>query len=162
MAYYYYQGGYQVVTPTIYCPTVQSPRPTRQRCDCEKRIKFKSGTYFGDVRNGKRHGQGLMRWNSGAWYNGSWKYDKMDGFGQYHWADGKVYKGELRQGEFHGQGVQTLRDGQRYEGKFANDVKHGHGVWVYANGARRRVRYERGSKVWQESSVQDFDCCVIL
>ena len=43
--------------------------------------KYSHGRYNGEWKNGKRHGFGIMRYNSGGRYIGDWKNDKQHGEG---------------------------------------------------------------------------------
>ena len=72
--------------------------------------------YIGDLRDGKRHGQGTCFYPNGHKYEGGWKEDSMFGQGVYTWKDGSVYKGEFLENSKSAQGVMTWANGQRYEG----------------------------------------------
>lgn len=52
-------------------------------------LTFSGSQYHGDVAEGeKRHGQGVMYFPTGAWYEGSWKHDQMHGTcGRYCFAN---------------------------------------------------------------------------
>ena len=83
-------------------------RQTRQRTQ----LKFSDGSHYeGEVRDGKRNGQGTFIWANGSHYEGEWRNDRP-----------------------HGQGILTMGDGRRYEGQWRNGCfgKIG-GVWAVAH-----------------------------
>ena len=59
--------------------------------------------YDGEVRDGKRHGQGVYEWPDGDRYEGEWREDKRHGQGVNEWPDGTRYEGEWRDGVFVGE-----------------------------------------------------------
>lgn len=66
-----------------------------------------SGSYEGDCRRGKAHGEGI--------------------------AKGKdTYEGEFRKGEKHGQGTYTYQNGNIFKGEFEEDQRYGFGKFVSA------------------------------
>ena len=54
--------------------------------------KTKEG-YFGQTKNKKMHGKGLLRFNSGAIYQGNFVQGKKHGNGTFVYASGNVYTG---------------------------------------------------------------------
>ena len=40
---------------------------------------FSGSQYHGDISNDERHGQGILYFPTGAWYEGTWKHNEMDG-----------------------------------------------------------------------------------
>lgn len=97
------------------------------------------GLYSGEMRSGKRHGQGMMVFSSGSragnTYEGSWVNDKMDGFGTYiwhHWKGRSVYEGFFENNCKHGQGKLSSWNGV-HRGSWRCDRKHGMGVLVSNN-----------------------------
>lgn len=105
-----------------------------------KEITSDGYTYEGDIKSGKRHGEGVlkmpdqsiytgqfkegdiwgkgkMEWNKGSntrKYDGDWKKGKMDGKGHYKWDDGREYFGEYRGGRKFGVGSLAWPDGRKY------------------------------------------------
>ncbi len=57
-------------------------------------IKRNGEGYFGDVKNKKMHGKGLLRFSSGAFYHGDFRVGKKHGIGTFVFASGNVYSGE--------------------------------------------------------------------
>ncbi len=84
-------------------------------------IKYSDGSrYEGEVRDGKRQGQGTWIRPDGVQYTGHWNNDKPDGQGTITWPDGKKYAGQWSQGKRHGKGTEILPDGSRIEGEWEN------------------------------------------
>ena len=54
-------------------------------------------------------------------YVGEWKDDKYHGQGTYTVANGDKYVGEFKDGKYHGQGTYTYPNGERRVGYFMND-----------------------------------------
>ena len=71
---------------TVYFNEPAGYRKPRQQ---EKRV-YDNGYYIGEMRNGKRHGIGTYKWDSGASYTGGWKEGEKHGVGRYVYDDGDV------------------------------------------------------------------------
>ena len=82
----------------------------------------KSG-YVGDLKDGKRHGQGTVTW-----------------------SDGSKYEGEFKNGKRHGQGNETYSDGVKYEGEWKDGVKHGQWTLFWTNGSKYEGEWKDGNK----------------
>ena len=55
-------------------------------------IKLKNmSIYEGEWLQGKRHGQGILRWEDGSVYKGSWVNNCSHGQGKLTYSDGGVY-----------------------------------------------------------------------
>ena len=74
--------------------------------------------YRGDVKEGKRHGQGALIRPDGTKYLGEWLDDRPHGQGTLTRADGKKYVGQWKAGKKHGQGTEVLADGTMIEGEW--------------------------------------------
>lgn len=118
-------------------------------------------SYVGEVKNGKRHGEGTFRCggDSPVYYTGGWVEGQRSGKGSiYYDADKKsYYQGEWLADKRHGKGAMVYPSGNRYSGGWANDLKHGHGTmeWkdrqeTYVGMWARDKPHGRGSHVWQE------------
>ena len=73
--------------------------------DGEFFYKFSNGSiYQGEIRQGKMHGQGLMKYVNGLngynIYEGEFADDKKNGFGTMTYAKGDVYRGEWKGDSF--------------------------------------------------------------
>ena len=90
--------------------------------------------YEGQWEYGLRHGQGTFTWASGSIYVGEYKDDKRHGQGTYNWADGAKYVGEWKDDKRNGQGTMTWADGEKYVGEWKDDKRHGQGTYTWANG----------------------------
>lgn len=65
--------------------------------------QYKESVYMGllDMHK-KRTGQGVITYNSGRFFEGSWDNDKRDGMGFETFQQGNTYEGEYSQGKVHG------------------------------------------------------------
>jgi len=90
--------------------------------------KFKDAVYFGDIEYLKRNGIGIMKYDSGRFYEGSWKNDLRDGKGYEHFPNGNSYEGEYNKGKPHGNGVFKWNTGEIYDGQWKDGLKQGDGV----------------------------------
>lgn len=92
------------------------------------------GAYIGQFnKRGSRNGKGMMMWEDGSVYSGSFKNDKCEGKGIL-FSKGSIYKGEFKEQKFQGNGILKSADGNVYRGEFVNFKKHGKGKIWYANG----------------------------
>lgn len=69
--------------------------------------------YAGDLREGVRHGKGVLKLRNGGEYDGRWVRGRMHGYGVYIWPDAQIYKGEWIAGLRHGEGTVSLPSGER-------------------------------------------------
>ena len=85
--------------------------------------KFPDGSmYFGEMRDGKANGQGLLNWpNSGEKYFGDFIDDKRHGKGTMTYANNKKYVGPFKDGKESGEGMTTWPDGTTYAGDFSQN-----------------------------------------
>lgn len=97
-------------------------------------ITEKSGTYTGDVKNGKKEGTGTFKWNDGTEYEGEWKNDKINGKGKLTIPKKGTYEGYFENGKKEGQGKYTFANGDIYDGDFSEDKISGQGKYIFANG----------------------------
>lgn len=125
--------------------------------------------YSGDLRDGRRHGQGAMGFSNGDRYEGQWRKGLMEGSGTmkyangdtyigqwrkgllhgkgaFHWANGEVYDGSYRRGERVGQGVMRYKNFDEYSGEWKGDAHSGYGVYRYSCGDVFRGTYKDGVK----------------
>lgn len=88
-----------------------------------------------EFSDGRMVGHCVIRYSSGARYDGQCTDNQKSGRGRLQFASGDIYEGEFRNDKFHGQGVYLWKNGQLYEGGWANDSKSGSGRMVYPDGA---------------------------
>ena len=55
------------------------------------------GSYEGEYKDGKYHGQGIFSYPDGSKYEGKWKHGIYHGKGKYTFSDGIKWKGEWRE-----------------------------------------------------------------
>ena len=173
-------GGAGAVHALPLCPLDQKPI---YYDNCFANLKFSHGeTYSGEVRDGKRNGQGTNTWPDGGIYVGEFKNDKShgqgtytysngdsyvgefkygerNGQGTYTWPNGNIYVGEYKDGKRNGQGNHSLSSGQRYVGEHKNDKPHGQGTYTYPNGGsyvgefKDGVRNGQGTFRWPNGNI---------
>ena len=97
-----------------------------KNCDLEQ--TFYKYEYKGELKDGKKHGQGTQTYYNGAKYEGEWMNDMMHGQGTYTYP--KTYDG-----------------GAKYEGEWMYDMKHGQGTFTYTNGTIKKGLWENGEFV---------------
>ena len=91
----------------------------------QETINYKSGNkYVGELKDGKKHGQGTYTWADGEKYVGEYKDGKRHGQGTYTWANGDKYVGEFRDGKRTGQGTYTWANGNSWTGQWINNNKN--------------------------------------
>lgn len=91
---------------------------------CRVALDGLQGSYQGECRKGKAHGEGVAEGSIGI-YNGDFLKGYPDGKGTMEYADGRVYKGDWRKGEKDGEGVMTAANGEKTEGYWKNDEYQG-------------------------------------
>ena len=102
--------------------------------------------YVGEMRGGKRHGQGTYIAGNGALYEGEWHDSNRHGQGIMTWANGDRYEGEWRDGKPHSQGTMTWTSGTHYEGEFHRGKRHGNGICAWVNGDRYEGEWRYGER----------------
>ena len=90
--------------------------------------------YRGEMRNGIKHGKGVLKFGDGSEYEGDFSNNKMTGKGRKKWVDNRVYEGDWVEGKMEGHGTFTWEDGKRFIGSYHQNRKHGKGELFYANG----------------------------
>jgi hypothetical protein len=80
-----------------------------------KIIRINNSLYGGELKNGKPHGQGRIKYfyegKAEANYVGDFKDGKRDGFGKWIMFDGSgFYEGEWKLDKFHGKGTYKYLD----------------------------------------------------
>ncbi len=96
-------------------------------------IKFKSPsgveiTYFGQIKSGKPHGEGIGLYANGNKYEGEWSEGQKHGRGKYTFPNGEYYDGKFVNNQREGYGQYFWPNGDVYVGFWLNDRRHGKGV----------------------------------
>lgn len=101
-------------------------------------LKYESGrSYEGDFQNGKFHGQGKMIYENYNMYEGSWENDKRHGYGTISYSTGGMFKGTFSKGQMHGSDcVFQHSNGDVYTGTYRYNKKTGPGRLVYKDAAK--------------------------
>lgn len=103
-------------------------------------------TYFGQYKNGKRHGEGKQIWHDGSIYEGQWKDDRTNGKGRLIHAEGDVFEGQWANDKTNGYGKYTHLDGTTYLGEWKDDLQHGVGKEEWADKSNFEGQYVNGVK----------------
>lgn len=91
--------------------------------------------YYGQWKNGKRHGKGKQYWTDGSFYEGYWINDMANIYGRLIHSDGDAYEGEWSNDKAQGKGIYIHKDGAKYEGDWLEDKQHGFGKEKWVDGA---------------------------
>jgi len=78
--------------------------------------------YEGEMKDGKREGEGALVRPDGTKYEGQWQNNVPEGFGTITWPDGRQFKGYWKKGKRHGEGVEISSDGKELEGRWEEGV----------------------------------------
>ena len=102
----------------------------------ENRKEFKledERGFTGGMKDGLRHGWGVVCWLNGDFYSGEWKDGWMEGKGTYFLANQDIYEGKFKKGLKDGKGAYMWRRGFRYEGEFKEGLPWGRGTYQGIN-----------------------------
>lgn len=122
----------------------------------EERPDGHNQLYFGESKNGKRNGLGVMindkwvfegHWENGlrvrgsektsvGVYEGAFVYNKRSGRGEFSWKNGDFYVGEWLEGRRHGNGMWRSVKGSKYIGEWQNGHPFGTGVMISEQGSK--------------------------
>ena len=123
-----------------------SPTPTPGTME-----KYENGdVYEGEIKDGKRNGQGTMTYANGDVYEGTWVDGQRSGEGIYTWADSTeavphFYTGQWEDGKKNGQGTMYFTNGGIYKGEFIDDLLNGQGVLTWTDGDVYKGEFKDGS-----------------
>ncbi|XP_063818401.1 MORN repeat-containing protein 4 isoform X2 [Pseudophryne corroboree] len=110
--------------------------------------------YYGEWREGRRHGVGQLLFADGTLYIGQFENGLFSGFGVLNFPDGSRYEGEFVQGKFQGTGVFTRYDNMKFEGEFKGGRVDGYGLLTFSDGShgvpRNEGLFENNKLVKQE------------
>ena len=99
-----------------------------------KMIYSNNMVYEGEWNNDNKNGRGKLTWPSGSYYDGEWKDDKKNGRGKLYWFNGSYYDGEWKDNKRNGRGILRYSDGNIYEGEWKDSNREGRGTYKYSNG----------------------------
>ena len=77
--------------------------------------------YTGNIKKGKAHGNGTMKYVDGSIYEGMWKENKKHGQGKLQYANGDIYIGQFQNDKCHGTGTIKYKDGREFNGIWENN-----------------------------------------
>ena len=106
----------------------------------------KKSTSTGEVKDGKRHGQWVIRYASGTVVEGPYVDGKQHGRWVIRYANGDVAEGPAVDGKRHGQWVERGADGDVSEGPYVDGKRHGQWVTRWANGGGSEGPYVDGKR----------------
>ena len=104
---------------------------------------FASGnTYEGEIRNGLKHGRGVLKETGGDFADGIFEDDNfISGLVRMSYSDGSRYEGMLENERYDGHGKLTLASGETLEGNFKDGDLFGDFVITDADGNVRRETF---------------------
>jgi len=93
--------------------------------------KYKDAIYRGwlDPETYARNGFGVMEYDNGRVYEGSWENDLRTGKGYEMYSNRNLYQGEFLRGKAHGKGHYQWANGEFYDGAWIQGQKDGYGEW---------------------------------
>ena len=121
--------------------------------------------YTGELKGGKLHGTGELKWPDGRHYVGGFQHGVASGHGKLSYPDGCSYEGEFARGDLNGAGKYTCDDtvwqGEFQQGDLAQGTvtwagfgtyigelqdfqPHGMGALTYTDGTVVRAQFEYG------------------
>ena len=110
--------------------------------------------YVGELKDGKRHGQGTFTSTDGSKYVGEYKDGKKNGQGTNTWSSGDKYVGEWKDGKKHGQGTKTWSNGDKYEGEYKDGKENGQGTLTFFDGKKWIGEWKKGEK-WNSIGLDE-------
>lgn len=104
--------------------------------------------YIGQMRNGSKHGQGLLVFlGDGSVFEGLFADGEIGSKGRLLFDNGDWYEGEILEGKMHGQGVYFNGAlGSKYEGMFKEEAPHGYGREEWQDGTLYEGEFIHGEK----------------
>ena len=78
--------------------------------------------------------KGVMKYEDGSVYRGTFNHGRRHGTGTYQFKDGSVYKGSFVRDSMHGIGVLRFQDGSKYIGQWRNGRQNGKGGMYTSKG----------------------------
>ena len=109
--------------------------------------------YVGDLKDGKRHGQGTVTWSNGGKYEGEFKNGEPIGTGSITFPNGNKYVRKSKDGKQNGQGTFSSPDEFRSRNQWiwANERIPGDNELVKkADALYKNQEYEESTKIREE------------
>ncbi|OQB15147.1 MAG: MORN repeat protein [Firmicutes bacterium ADurb.Bin193] len=107
-------------------------------------VHYDKGVYIGGVKNGKRNGYGVMKYENGNVYKGSWKDDTPNGYGVMTWKNKNRYEGEWKDEQFDGFGRLEYKNSYTYTGGWLKGGFHGYGEIKWKNKDEYKGEWKNG------------------
>ena len=101
--------------------------------------------YTGSFKEGDLHGKGRIKYQeNGTTYDGLWENNQRHSYGTI--VDKRVgtYIGDWKFGDVHGRGILKCKNGDYYSGEFKNSLYHGKGSLFLADGVKYIGVFEYG------------------
>lgn len=105
--------------------------------DCIGESKFSGGEYYGEYKNGKYQGKGIIVFDNGDRFEGYFKGGLKDGRGEYSFQNGDIFEGDFKGGLREGVASYNYKDGRKFVGEYKDD-KRFNGRELNAGGALTR------------------------
>ena len=84
------------------------------------------GVYVGEIKKGKPHGKGILKYTNGSRYVGEFEEGKYQGQGMLTCCDSSTYEGEWEDNHMHGRGRLIIgadvQDGFWHMGNYECDI----------------------------------------
>lgn len=123
----YYTGASQEALTEIHPIQIEGKIQKKWEIQYVENFKCSEGVYTGEMKEGKRSGQGNLTIAEKITYSGSWENDKPEGKGKLVYSTNHYYEGEFKNGHYHGYGVYQKADAS-YSGYWENGFHHGKGT----------------------------------
>ena len=99
----------------------------------QEKIVYNNGIYYGEVKNGKANGLGILEIDNHTKTEGEFFNGKGDGI-IIEYSDIGIYMGESKNGLSNGFGIKKFKTGLIYEGDQLNGYHTGIGITTYEDG----------------------------
>ena len=114
--------------------------------DGDGEIRYENTTYVGQFKEGFADGYGVLKYDTGGFYEGYFESDLRHGFGKESWPNGDKFEGNWKEDLREGEGTMYWKDGDKYIGNWKDDVFNGYGEFYYASGDIYKGNWVDGSK----------------
>ena len=114
--------------------------------DGDGEIRYENSTYVGQFKEGLADGYGVLKYDTGGFYEGYFKTDLRHGFGKESWPNGDKFEGNYKEDLREGEGTMYWKDGDKYIGNWKDDVHNGYGEYYFANGDIYKGNWLDGNK----------------